>query len=245
LNLARRIPGKNEFNEMLRYYRVALQRAGVTLRLRTSVTADDLADGGFDEVVLATGVLPRTPDIPGIDHPKVLGYVDVLARRADVGRRVAILGAGGIGFDVAEFLSGDPQESLDPAAFQRAWGVDASIAAAGGLAPPAEHAPLRSIHMFQRKAQSLGRNLGKSTGWILKAKLRKADVAMTAGVRYEAIDDRGLHYTVDGQQQVLEVDHVIVCTGQESNRSLYQALQARGMEAQRAIDQATRLAVSF
>jgi len=259
LNMARKVPGKHEFNEMLRYYRVSLARAGVTVRLGTRADADALAGGGFDEIVIATGVLPRRPDIAGLDHPKVVSYVDVLAGDAPVGDRVAIIGAGGIGFDVAEFLLGSHEESLDPATFMRAWGVDAAIATPGGLAPPAAHAPRRTVHMFQRKAESLGRNLGKSTGWILKAKLRRADVAMTAGATYDAIDDRGLHYTVKGERHVLDVDTVVLCAGQLPNRGLHAELERRGvrshviggadvateLDALRAIEQATRLAVSL
>ena len=259
LNLAKRVPGKNEFHEMLRYFNVSLERAGVTVRVGTPVTADDLADGPYDEIVLATGVVPRTPDIPGIDHPKVVSYADVLGGRVKAGRRVAIIGAGGIGFDVAEFLVGHHDESTDPAAFLAAWGVDAASGAPGRAAPPRADAPGRVVHMFQRKPDSLGRNLGKSTGWILKAKLRHANVTMVAGARYDAVDDRGLHYTVDGESHVLDVDHVIVCAGQHANRTLHDALQARGvrthliggadvaaeLDALRAIDQATRLAVSF
>jgi 2,4-dienoyl-CoA reductase (NADPH2) len=263
LNLAKKIPGKSEFNEMLRYFRVALDRAKVMVYVDANVGADDLAGrvraGEFDEVVLATGVVPRRPDIAGLGHPKVLSYVDVLARGAPVGDRVAIIGAGGIGFDVAEFLLGRPEESLDPRVFMDAWGVDTRIATAGGLKPPARHPPARRVHMFQRKNELLGKTLGKSTGWILKAKLRKAEVAMTAGAHYRAIDDRGLHVTVNEERRTIEADTVVICTGQLSNRTLHDELAARGvrahliggadvaaeLDAQRAIDQATRLAISF
>jgi 2,4-dienoyl-CoA reductase (NADPH2) len=263
LNMARKVPGKAEFDEMLRYFRVSLARAGVIVHLGTKVDADVLADrvagGEFDEVVLATGVLPRHPDIEGVDHPKVLSYADVLADGAPVGERVAIIGAGGIGFDVAEYLLGSAEESLDPGAFMRAWGVDPAMATPGGLTPPAPPAPTRAVHMLQRTPGSLGRRLGKSTGWILKARLRRADMATTAGATYDAIDDRGLHYTVDGERRVLDVDTVVVCAGQVSNRDLLAGLARRGvcahpiggadvaseLDALRAIDQATRLAVSF
>ena len=259
LNMAKQVPGKNEFHEMLRYFRVSLDRTGVDVRLATRVSADDLVAGGFEEVVIATGVLPRTPEIQGVNHPKVLSYVDVLANKVTVGQRVAIIGAGGIGFDVAEFLVGDHEESLDTKSFLAAWGVDPSIKSAGGLTPVQTHKSARTVHMFQRKPESLGKNLGKSTGWILKAKLRKADVAMIAGAIYDAIDDQGLHYTVNGEKRVVDVDHVILCAGQNSNRELYDALQAKGLkprviggadvaaelDALRAIDQATRLAVSI
>ncbi|NYT63718.1 FAD-dependent oxidoreductase [Alcaligenaceae bacterium] len=260
LTMARRVPGKSEFNELLRYFRVSMRRLGITVHLNTRASAEQLINGGFDEIVLATGVTPRTPEIIGVDHPKVLSYVDVLTGQAEVGECVAIIGAGGIGFDVAEFLVGQAEESLDTAAFYRAWGVDMGTEVPGGvIRVAAAHKPVRSVHMFQRKAESPGRNLGKSTGWILKAKLRKAGVVMTPAARYEAIDDQGLHYTVDGQAHVLDVDHIILCAGQQSNRELHEELQARGvkthliggadvaaeLDAVRAIDQATALAYSF
>jgi len=259
LNMARQVPGKSEFNEMLRYFRGALARAGVRLRLGTRASAEQLAREGFEHVVLATGVRPRRPDIAGLDHPTVLSYVDVLARGAPVGERVAILGAGGIGFDVAEFLLGDPAESTEAAVFMDRWGVDAGLRSPGGLKAPAWQAPRRQVHMFQRKAESLGRQLGKSTGWILKARLREAGVRMTGGVHYEAIDDAGLHYRVDGQARVLPVDTVVLCTGQEPLRELQAELAAHGigaeliggadvageLDAKRAIEQATRRALAL
>ncbi|SAL05298.1 2,4-dienoyl-CoA reductase [Caballeronia calidae] len=259
LNLAKAVPGKAEFHEMLRYFRVRLDKLGVTLRLGELATVETLTGEDFDEIVIATGVRPRVPDFPGIDHPKAVSYIDVLTGKVVVGQRVAIIGAGGIGFDVAEFLLGDAQESLDAQAFFRSWGVDVANAVPGGLATAAGHAGTkRSVHMFQRKAEPLGKRLGKSTGWILKAKLRKANIAMTAGASYDAIDDEGLHYTVDGKAHVLPVDHVVLCAGQDSNRDLYEHLRAKGLEprviggadvaseldALRAIDQATRLAVT-
>ncbi|MEB2398994.1 MAG: NADPH-dependent 2,4-dienoyl-CoA reductase [Alcaligenaceae bacterium] len=257
LNLARKIPGKAEFNELLRYFETSLERAGVAVRLATRVDAEHLCAGGYDAVVIATGTAPRRPDIPGIDHPKVVGYHDVLTGRAPVGEKVAILGAGGIGFDVADFLLSDPRESLDVSAFQQAWGVDPAIAAPGGLLDlQAPARPAREVHMFQRKPAPFGRSLGKSTGWILKSRLRRARVAMTGGVAYDAIDDRGLHYTVDGEKKCFAADTIILCTGQEAERALYDQLRARGLaghliggaheagelDAQRAIEQAVRLA---
>jgi len=260
LNMARVIPGKREFDELLRYFGVMLRKHGVELRLGRAATADDLAGQGFDEIVLATGVRPRIPAFPGVDHPKVLGYADVLEKRAPVGERVAIIGAGGIGFDVAEFLLGDPAEALEPSVFFGAWGVDPAVGTAGGLSAAADAPrPRRTVHMFQRKSESLGRNLGKSTGWILKAKLRRANVAMTAGATYLRVDDDGLHYAVDGEPRVLAVDNVVLCAGQEPNRSLHDALgqrgvaarliggadEARELDAVRAIEQATRVAVTI
>ncbi|MBP0624715.1 FAD-dependent oxidoreductase [Cupriavidus consociatus] len=260
LNLARMVPGKAEFHEMLRYFRVRLDKLKVALRLGEAATPAALDTGGFDEIVLATGVSPRVPDFAGVDHPKAVSYIDVLSGKVTPGQRVAIIGAGGIGFDVAEFLLGDPEESLDPQAFFRAWGVDPKSVTPGGLTAAADAGtPRRSVFMFQRKDEPLGKRLGKSTGWILKARLRKANVAMTAGATYDAIDDEGLHYTVQDKPYVLPVDHVVLCAGQNSNRSLYEELVARGLkprliggadvaselDALRAIDQATRLAVSL
>ncbi|MCZ2438679.1 MAG: FAD-dependent oxidoreductase, partial [Burkholderiales bacterium] len=257
LEMARRIPGKSEFNETLRYHRTMLQRLGVEVHLGRRVAAEELAAGGFDEVVLATGAVPRRPEIPGITHPKVLGYDDVLARGAAVGRRVAIIGAGGIGFDVALFLLGDALDSTEIGRFRRTWGVDAALQGAGGLAQTPARAPWREVHLLQRKPGTPGRTLGRTTGWILKALLRQAQLKTHAGVRYEAIDDEGLHFVdAEGQRQCLAVDHVIVCAGQVEDRSLHEALVARGvtahliggadqaaeLDAVRAIDQAARLA---
>ncbi len=256
LNMARVVPGKSEFDELLRYFRVMLEKHDVELRLGKRVSAKDLIAQGFDEVVLATGVVPRIPEIDGVNHPKVLSYIDVLAGSASVGESVAIIGAGGIGFDVAEYLLGDPQESTDVSTFDRFWGIDPQGENPGWLAEPVHTAPKRKIFMFQRKAERLGKNLGKSTGWILKAKLRKAGVVMTPGVTYEAIDSQGLHFSKDGQAHLCEVDNVVLCSGQISNRDLYAELQESGLnvhliggadvaselDALRAIDQATRLA---
>ena len=257
LNLAKVVPGKAEFHEMLRYFEVRLKRLGVTLRLGQAASADELAGVAFDEIVIATGVTPRVPDIAGIDHPKVVSYIDVLAGKVEVGERAAIIGAGGIGFDVAEYLLGDARESLDRGVFFRAWGVDPANARDGGITRMEGHgAPRRSVHMFQRKTEPLGKGLGKSTGWILKAKLRKAGAMMIPGATYDAIDDEGLHYSVDGKPHLLAVDHVVLCAGQHSNRTLYDELLARGakpkviggadfaaeLDALRAIDQAARLA---
>lgn len=256
LQMARRIPGKGEFDQTLRYHRVMLDRHGVDLRLNTRASADLLAGGGFDEVVLASGALPRMPALPGIDHPKVLSYVDVLARGAAVGERVAIIGAGGIGFDVALFLLGDTRDATDIAQFRRSWGVHAQLAGAGGLAPAPAQRPRRQVHLLQRSAGSMGRTLGRTTGWILKARLRQAGLQQLAGVQYEAVDDAGLHLRIGEARRCLAVDHVIVCAGQVENRALRDALQERGLpvhliggadsarelDAARAIDQAARLA---
>ncbi|MET7482312.1 NADPH-dependent 2,4-dienoyl-CoA reductase [Streptomyces sp. NPDC005538] len=258
LNVARQVPGKQEFDETLRYFRTRLAEHEVDVRLNTPVTAADLDD--YDEVVVATGVTPRTPDIPGVDHPSVVGYLDVLRDRVPVGDRVAILGAGGIGFDVAEFLTdGGDKASEDPAAYFRAWGVDMDYAAPGGLAAPERPAPPRSVHLLQRKATKVGAGLGKTTGWIHRTELKHRGVTMVPGVQYDLIDDAGLHVTVDGTSTILEVDTVVLCTGQDPRRDLYDELTAAGrsvhliggadvaaeLDAKRAIKQGTEVAAAL
>ncbi|WP_406480996.1 NADPH-dependent 2,4-dienoyl-CoA reductase [Streptomyces sp. NBC_01615] len=258
LNVARKVPGKQEFDETIRYFRTQLELHGVDVRLNTRVTADAL--DAYDEIVVATGVSPRTPDIPGVDHPSVVGYLDVLRDGAPVGDRVAILGAGGIGFDVAEYLtdSGD-KASEDPATYFRNWGVDMEYRAPGGLAAPERPAPPRTVHLLQRKATKVGAGLGKTTGWIHRTELKHRGVTMVPGVRYDRIDDAGLHVTVDGHSQVLEVDTIVLCTGQEPRRDLYEELLAAGrsvhliggadvaaeLDAKRAIKQGTELAAAL
>ncbi|MER6211862.1 NADPH-dependent 2,4-dienoyl-CoA reductase [Streptomyces sp. NPDC001642] len=258
LNVARQVPGKQEFDETLRYFRTRLAEHEVDVRLNTPVTAGDL--GAYDEVVVATGVSPRTPDIPGVDHPSVVGYLDVLRDRVPVGDRVAILGAGGIGFDVAEFLTdGGDKASEDPATYFRAWGVDMDYAAPGGLTAPERPAPPRSVHLLQRKATKVGAGLGKTTGWIHRTELKHRGVTMVPGVQYDRIDDAGLHVTVDGASTVLEVDTVVLCTGQDPRRDLYDELTAAGrsahliggadvaaeLDAKRAIKQGTEVAAAL
>jgi len=259
LNIARQVPGKQEFNETLRYYRYEIDTTGVEVRLGRTVTADDLAAAGYDEVVLATGVTPRTPDLPGVDHPIVLNYLDVLREKATVGKRVAILGAGGIGFDVAEFLT-DPgtDASQDVAAFLAEWGVDAEHRTPGGLTHPVRETSPREVTLLQRKTSKVGAGLGKTTGWIHRTELKHRGVAMIAGATYDRIDDDGLHYILDGEKHVLAVDNVVLCTGQDPNRVLHDALAGRGitvhliggadvaaeLDAKRAIDQGTRLAAA-
>ena len=262
LVLARAVPGKEEFDELLRYFRRQLEVQGVTLRLGERVDAQALAGMGFDHIVVATGVRPRRPAIPGIDHPMVVGYADLLAGRVRAGRRVAVMGAGGIGFDVAEFLLHDETVPMpaDPVlAFLDEWGVDPSPASAGGLGRETPERPAREVTLVQRKPDKPGRSLGLSTGWALKARLARRKVRMLAGVVYERIDDAGLHLRVDGVPTLLEVDTVVVCAGQESESALHEALRAAGVEAGliggaeraseldalRAIDQGTRLAWSF
>jgi 2,4-dienoyl-CoA reductase (NADPH2) len=216
--VAMRIPGKEEFAETIRYFERKLALTGVQLRLKQRVSREELLAAGYDEVIVATGVTVRMPRIEGIDHPKVLSYLDVLRANAPVGRRVAIIGAGGIGFDTAEFLLHDPAVALPMpvAQWMGEWGVDPAVRNAGGLADPHKPAPLRSIWLLQRKTTRPGAGLGKTSGWVHRATLARHGVVMMAGVQYERIDDAGLHITVGGEPQLLEVDNVIICAGQES-----------------------------
>ncbi|WP_027474556.1 NADPH-dependent 2,4-dienoyl-CoA reductase [Curvibacter gracilis] len=259
-NIAKQVPGKEEFHETLRYFKRQLELKKVDLRLNTRVDVAGLQAGGFDQIVLATGVVPRTPAIEGITHPKVLGYLDVLRDHRPVGRSVAVIGAGGIGFDVSEVLthSGD-SASQNPAKFYAEWGIDPSYAQAGGLARPQVEPSPRQVHLLQRKDSKVGDQLGKTTGWIHRSALKARRVAMTNSVAYQKIDDAGLHITVDGQPQLLPVDNVVVCAGQEPQRELYEGLQAAGcrvhliggadvaaeLDAKRAIHQGTTLAAQI
>nr|WP_309502400.1 NADPH-dependent 2,4-dienoyl-CoA reductase [uncultured Roseovarius sp.] len=263
LNMARVIPGKEEFHGLVDWYSTMLSATGVTLRLNTNVSADQL--DGFDEVIIATGVVPRDPGIPGQDGPNVLSYIDVLRGRAEVGARVAIIGAGGIGFDVAEFLTQDgdsPTENLPE--WMTEWGITDPDKARGGLAPegPQPEAPARQVTLLQRKAERPGKRLGKTTGWIHRAALKMKKVAMVSRVNYEAIDARGLHVSYGEAREnpsLIEVDTIVLCAGQLPERSLADALQAAGrsvhviggadvaaeLDAKRAIDQGTRLAAEL
>jgi len=259
-NIAKKVPGKEEFHETLRYFRRQLELGGVALQLGHRVEAAQLIEGGYDEIVLATGIRPRVPAIDGVDHPKVLGYLDVLQGDRPVGERVAIIGAGGIGFDVAEYLThaGD-SGAVAPRKFYAEWGIDTDYAQAGGLAQPQAEPSPRRVHLLQRKSTKVGDQLGKTTGWIHRTSLKARSVAMGSGVAYERIDDAGLHITVDGQPQLLEVDNVVLCAGQEPQRELHAALSAAGcsvhliggadvaaeLDAKRAIVQGTTLAASL
>lgn len=230
-NMAKRIPGKEEFSASLDYYRGEVERSGVDLQLNTKVSAEDLA--GYDEIILATGVYPRQLDLPGIDHPKVVSYIDVLRHDVEIGKKVALIGAGGIGFDVAEFLSHNPELETDEPIkdFTREWGIDMSLEAQGGVRNIKAQPPVspREIWLLQRKPGKPGKTLGKTTGWIHRLSLRHRDVKMLGGVSYELIDDQGLHISVNGEQKLLEVDHVVICAGQVSNRDLARALEDRGL----------------
>jgi 2,4-dienoyl-CoA reductase (NADPH2) len=226
-NVAKQVPGKEEFYETIRYFNKQIQLTGVTLALGKKVSAEDLQD--FDEVALATGITPRLPEIEGIQHAKVLGYLDVLRDKKPVGKSVAIIGAGGIGFDTAEYLChSGTSASLDPAKFFAEWGVDTEYRHAGGLREAEIEAPARQVFLLQRKTSKVGDGLGKTTGWIHRTGLKNRGVHMIAGVTYRRIDDAGLHITVDGQEQVLPVDNVIICAGQEPNRALQQGLLDAG-----------------
>jgi 2,4-dienoyl-CoA reductase (NADPH2) len=258
-NLASRIPGKEEFTETLRYWRTMVGRLGITLRLNTRVDATALQAEGFDEVVVATGIQPRTPDLPGIDHPMVVPYVDAILGRRPIGRRVAIMGAGGIGFDVAELVTHQgTSAALDIDVFAREWGIDFQHHPRGGVTgvQPQVAKADREVWLMQRKADALGKTLGRTTGWTHRLTLGRRGVHLVAGVDYLAIDDAGLHTRVNGEPRLFEVDTVIVCAGQTPLRSVYDDLQARGvtahlvggafeaaeLDAKRAIDQASRLA---
>ncbi|MDB5844726.1 MAG: NADPH-dependent 2,4-dienoyl-CoA reductase, partial [Polaromonas sp.] len=267
-NLARRVPGKEEFAETLRYFGRRIEQTGVTLRLNTRVEAADLVLERFDEVVLATGVTPRNPRIPGQAHPRVLSYIDVLLGRQVVGERVALIGAGGIGFDVAEFLVTPAGHStaLDLPAWLAEWGVADPGSVRGGVVRPQITPPARQVTLLQRKAGKMGAGLGKTTGWIHRAALKMKNVEMRSGVNYERIGDHGdgvgLFITHGPRREngdVIEVDHIVLCAGQEPLRELLEPLRAAGMkthliggadeagelDAKRAIDQGTRLAASL
>ncbi len=257
-NVAKRIPGKEEFHETLRYFRHKLDETGVSVKLDTVADVATLA--GFDAVVVATGITPRQVDFPGADHPKVVSYLDVLLGRVEVGAEAAIIGAGGIGFDVGEFLVHEgPSPALDPARWMAEWGVDPNFEARGALARPQPEAPARKVWLLQRSPGKPGARLGKTTGWIHRATLKAKGVKMLGGVEYLGVDDDGLRIRIDGQEQTLPVSHVVVCAGQEPRRDLHAALLAAGvdahliggadvaaeLDAKRAINQGSRLAAGL
>ncbi|HUG03242.1 MAG TPA: NADPH-dependent 2,4-dienoyl-CoA reductase [Steroidobacteraceae bacterium] len=263
-NMAKVVPGKEEFHETLRYFGRRIELTGVQLVLSRRVEAAMLTGGAFDEIVLATGVIPRRPEIEGLDHPKALSYIDVLLHGRPVGRTVAIVGAGGIGFDVAEYLSHDaahPSASLDIPAFMAEWGIDMRLEARGGLVPARDLAASmpRTIWLLQRKPTPPGRDLSKTTGWVHRLALKRRGVRMLAGVAYERIDDGGLSIRQAGESRLLAVDHVVICAGQEPLRELVAGVEAAGMtahliggskvatelDAVRAIDEGARLAAAL
>jgi len=257
-NIAKQVPGKEEFYETIRYFEVQLKKHGVDVQLNTEKSAESLIEQGFDEVILATGISPRKLDITGIDHPKVKSYLQVLKDKEPVGNKVAIIGAGGIGFDVACYLAEGKSLTGDKNAWLKSWGVDQAFQENGALLNQSIHQKTdKEIHLLQRKKSKVGAGLGKTSGWVHRATLQKNGVNMIAGVTYKAIDDQGLHIEVDGKTHLLDVDHVIICAGQESERSLYQILADAGvnthligganvaaeLDAKRAIRQAAELAM--
>ena len=255
--LAMRIPGKEEFAETLRYYRRRIEVLDVRLHLETTPAIGDLTDGTYDEVIVATGVEPRLPSVPGVDHPSVITYAQLLRGEADAGDRVAVMGAGGIGFDVSEYLLHEQGESL--ASWMERWGVTDPDKERGGLTTKSQVSAKRTVHLLQRKQSRLGKELAKTSGWVHRTTLRDAGVEMVPGVTYERIDDGGLHITIDGQRRVIEVDTIVLCTGQESVRDLADPIASTGMpvhviggadvaaelDAKRAIKQATELAATL
>ncbi|MCU4576624.1 NADPH-dependent 2,4-dienoyl-CoA reductase [Acinetobacter courvalinii] len=257
-NIAKTIPGKEEFYETLRYFKRQIElQPNIELMLNHTATYEELSQANYDDIVVATGVTPRQLQFEGIDHPKVLSYIQVLKERVPVGKRVAIIGAGGIGFDTAEYLTHEGDSgSLNPEKFYAEWGIDTTYQHVGGLKAAELEKSEREIYLLQRKTASVGAGLGKTTGWIHRTGLKHRDVKMIAGASYDKVDDQGLHITVDGQSRVLEVDNVVICAGQESYTAMFDQLKADGknvhliggakeageLDAKRAIRQGAELA---
>ncbi|WP_040805820.1 NADPH-dependent 2,4-dienoyl-CoA reductase [Nocardia concava] len=261
-DIARRIPGKEEFSETIRYYTRQIEITGVRLHLGTQATAEQLIAGGYDEIILATGVKPRIPAIPGIDHPKVLTYAELVREGKPVGKKVAVIGAGGIGFDVSEFLTVDGHPSLKLDEWKEEWGVSDDPNVPGFVTTPKPSPAAREVVLLQRKSSSFGKDLGKTSGWVHRAAVKAKGVEQIGGVNYERIDDRGLHISFGEKRQrpqVIECDNVILCAGQESVRDLQEPLVTAGvkvhliggadlaaeLDAKRAINQGTRLAAEL
>ncbi len=259
-NYAKQIPGKEEFYETLRYYKKQLENLNVKVHLNSMQTADSLSNQGFDDVVVATGITPRTPAIEGVNHPKVMRYLDVLRDHKPVGKNVAIIGAGGIGFDVGEYLVEPESLTVKPDEWLKEWGIDKTYQQGGALSPGNNHSKSeRNIFLLQRKKTKVGGGLGKTTGWIHRSTLQHKGVQMIPGVEYKKIDDQGLHCVINGEPKLFEVDNVILCAGQEPNRSLYEQLQAANLsvhliggadvaaelDAKRAIRQGAELAAKI
>lgn len=265
---ASRIPGKEEFHETVRYFKKMIEVQNINLKLNTWVTAEELKAAGFDEVVISSGVEPRIPDVPGIDHPKVVSYQDLLGKELSLGKKVAVMGAGGIGFDVSEYLTHEGESTtLNKQAWCDEWGVDVNNTQAGGLKPMQVEASPRQVFLLQRKTSALGKGLNKTTGWVHRAVLKMKQVEMIGGVGYDKIDDEGLHITIsnrDGEvteKRVLDVDHIVLSTGQISVNQLYKELEtqqndfglhlvggaefAGELDAKRAIKLASELAASL
>ena len=261
-NIAKQIPGKEEFYETIRYFNKQLELHNVEVRLNTRITSEDLQNSDFDEIIIATGIKPRTPKIEGIEHKKVLSYLDVLKHKKPVGKRVAVIGAGGIGFDLSEYLLHEgTSTSLDVDKWLEEWGIDKSMEARGGIAgvKPVIHQGEREIFMFKRSKGKFGGKLGKTTGWIHRANLKKHRVQFINEVQYTKIDEQGLHYIQNEEAKILEVDTIVICAGQTPSKELFESLQdseknvhviggadiAAELDAKRAIDQGSRLAASI
>jgi 2,4-dienoyl-CoA reductase (NADPH2) len=261
-NIAKQIPGKEEFYETLRYFNKQIELHNVTVKLKTRVSTDDLLKIDFDEIIVATGIKPRELKIEGIEHQKVLSYIDVLKHKKHVGKRVAIIGAGGIGFDVSEYLTHEGEStSLNINAWLKEWGIDKSLQARAGIedVKPVFEASPREVFMFKRSKGKFGGNLGKTTGWIHRSTLKKKKVQFIGEVSYTKIDDKGLHYIQNEEAKILEVDTIIICAGQVPFKELYQPLLDAGkkvhviggadfaseLDAKRAINQGSRLAASL
>ena len=261
-NIAKQIPGKEEFYETIRYFNKQIELHNVEVKLNTRVSEDDLKNSDFEEIIIATGIKPRTPKIEGIEHEKVLSYLDVLKHKKPVGKRVAVIGAGGIGFDVSEYLLHEGESSsLNIDRWLEEWGIDKNIEARGGIAgiQPSFHPSSREVFMFKRSKGKFGGKLGKTTGWIHRANLKKQNVQFINEVEYTKIDDLGLHYIQNDEQKVLKVDNIVICAGQTPLRDLYESLQVNGknvhviggadvaaeLDAKRAIDQGSRLAATL
>ena len=255
-NMAKKIPGKEEFFQTMRYFGKQIELTGVDLKLNTRVSAQDLLDGGYDEIILATGVSPRVPPIDGVDHEKVVIYKDLLSNDRKLGKTVAVIGAGGIGFDVSEYLVQETSPTLNTEEWLEEWGVDLTVSTPGGLVEKKPEPPARTVYLLQRKDEKLGKRLGKTSGWVHRTSLIDKQVQMIGNVAYNRIDDEGLHITIGDEPKTLQVDHVVLCAGQEPLRELQGDLEAGGatvhlvggadvaaeLDAKRAIKQASELA---
>ncbi len=258
-NIAKQIPGKEEFFETMRYFKNRMALAGVNIHLNQRVEAQTLIDSDFDEVILATGIKPRTPEIEGVEHEKVMTYLDVLKHKKPVGKKVAVIGAGGIGFDVSEYLVEKHSLTMEPEKWLKNWGIDKNFTNPGALIPCEVEAPEREVYLLQRKASKVGKNLGKTTGWIHRAALKQKRVQMINNVSYDKIDDAGLHISIGDDKKVLDVDNIIICAGQEPLRELQSAIESAGkavhliggadvaaeLDAKRAIKQGAELAAAI
>ncbi|WP_153914723.1 NADPH-dependent 2,4-dienoyl-CoA reductase [Shewanella sp. TC10] len=258
-NLARKIPGKEEFDETIRYFTNQMKLHNVELRLNTRLDAEVFANEKFDEVIVASGVVPRALNLPGFDSPKVVDYQQVLKGEVYIGEKVALIGAGGIGFDIAHFLCEQESTTLQPDKWLKQWGIDKDYQHPGGLKDAEQHTPQREVYLLQRKTTKMGKGLGKTTGWIHRSVLKQHQVNMKTGVSYEKFDEQGLHIKVGEESQVLPVDNVVLCAGQESNRTLVDDMKATGLpvhliggvdvaaelDAKRAIRQGAELAMTI